>query len=343
MNRSLKALLLVCVMSLSLLCGCMQGDDLPETTEETAQGETTQQTEPTEQTTVPEETTEPEPTYPEPDFELAATHAFVYDTTREALLFSKGDIHQKIAPASLTKLYSAWVALQYLDPETVVTAGEEVSLIDPESSMAYIYQGQQVTVEQCVQGMLMKSGNDASYILAVAAGRAISENPELSATAALGVFAGKMNEKALELGLENTLFSNPDGIDAAGHYTSLRDLVEISKLALNDPIMKKYVAMIQDDVTYVSGETTTWKNTNLLLHEESQFYCAAACGLKTGSTTNAGKCLISAFLKEDGGYLIIGTLGCPEDLERYVDTMHLYQHYTGQPIAEYEIEPTETE
>lgn len=338
MNRSLKALILACMLCLSLLCGCSRGEDLPETTGVTTQTETTRQPETTEQTTLPEETTEPAPTYPTPDFELSATHVFVYDTLTETLLFSKGDMQEKIAPASLTKLYSAWVALQYLDPETVVTAGEEVTWIDPESSVAYIYQGQRVTVEQCVQGMLMKSGNDAAYILAVAAGRAISENPDLSATAALGIFAGKMNEKALELGLENTHFSNPDGIDTAGHYTSLSDLVEISRLALEDPVMKKYVAMVQDDVTYVSGETASWKNTNLLLHEDSQFYCEAACGLKTGSTANAGKCLISAFTKEDGGYLIIGTLGCPENLQRYVDTLHLYQHYTGQPIEEYVLE-----
>ena len=150
-----------------------------------------------------------------------------------------------------------------------------------------------------------------------------------------------MNELALQLGLENTHFSNPDGIDTAGHYTSLQDLAKISCLALENPIMRKYAAMVEDDVTYVSGETANWKNTNWLLHAESEFYCEAACGLKTGSTTNAGKCLISAFHKEDGGYWIIGTLGCPEEADRYIDTLHLYQHYTGQPIEDYPEETTE--
>ncbi len=337
MKRNYIALTLAILMCFSLLCGCAE-QPLPTETTQTQPTVTT--AEPTtEPTTLPEETTEPEPTWPEPDFELASSHIFVYDSGLDKIIFSKGGLQERIAPASLTKLYSAYVALQYLEPETVITVGEEVTMIDPESSVAYIYQGQKITVEMCVEGMLLQSGNDAAYVLAVAAGRAISQNPELSATAAIGVFAGKMNEIALEKGLENTHFSNPDGIDTPGHYTTLEDLAKISLLALGDPLIRKYAGTVRDDVTYFSGETASWKNTNLLLHPESQFYCKEAFGLKTGSTENAGKCLISAFYKEDG-YLIIGVLGCPENLQRYVDTLHLYQHFTDQPIEEYEIDPT---
>ncbi len=338
--KQILAAVLAALCILGMFAGCSASQD--ETAATTLPTETTQPFT-TEPTTVPEETTEPIPAFPDPDFPLQATHAFVYDTTYERMYFSKGDPTQRIAPASLTKLYSAWVALQFIDPKTVITVGEEVTWIDPDSSIAFMYLGQQVTAEQCVEGMLLNSGNDASYILAVATGRVIAGDPALSPTAALGLFVGKMNELALELGLENTHFANPDGIDTAGHFTSLQDLYKISCLALETPLISKYAATVQDDVTYVSGETATWKNTNWLLHEDSDFYCEAACGLKTGSTTNAGKCLISAFRKEDGGYWIIGTLGCPEEEDRYIDTLHLYQHYTGQPIVEYETQPTETE
>lgn len=290
--------------------------------------DTQQITQATQQTTVPEES-EPEPTLPEPAFPLTATHVFVYDTADDRLLFSKGDVDEMIPPASLTKLFSAYVALQYLTPETVITAGQEVGWIDPESSMAFIYKGQRVTVDTCVEGMLVQSGNDAAYILAVAAGRAIQGNPQLSATAALGVFVGKMNELALQLGLENTHFANPDGIDTAGHYTSLNDLITISRLALENPVIRHHAATATDAVTYASGESVNWKNTNELLHPESEFYCEAACGLKTGSTTGAGKCLISAFRQEEG-YLLIGVLGCPNEDDRYIDTLNLYHYYTGQ-------------
>lgn len=338
MKRTYIAGLLAVLMCFSLLLGCTDRQT-ESTTIQTQPTETTAGPT-TEATTLPEETTEPEPTWPDPEFEIASSHCFVYDSATGKIIFSKGGLQERIAPASLTKLYSAYVALQYLDPETVITVGDEVTMIDPESSVAYIYQGQKITVEMCVEGMLLQSGNDAAYVLAVAAGREISQNPELSATAAIGIFAGKMNEIALEKGLENTHFSNPDGIDTPGHYTSLEDLAKISLLAMEEPLIRKYASTVSDDVTYFSGETASWKNTNELLHEQSRFYCPEAFGMKTGSTENAGKCLISAFYKEDG-YLIIGVLGCPENLQRYVDTLHLYQHFTNQPIEEYEIAPTE--
>lgn len=342
MKRTCLAGFLAVIICFSLLCGC--ADQPVETTPPTTQQETTQATTEatTAATTQPVETTEPGPAWLEPDFEITSSHIFVYDSAAQKIIFTRGDMQERIAPASLTKLFTAWVALQYLDPAAVITAGEEVTMIDPESSVAFIYQGQQITVEMCVEGMLLQSGNDAAYALAVAAGRAISQNPELSVTAAIGVFAGKMNELALENGLENTHFSNPDGIDTPGHYTSLADLVKISLLAMEQPLIRKYAAMATDSVTYISGETADWKNTNQLLHSQSQFYCAEAFGMKTGSTENAGKCLISAFTKEDG-YLIIGVLGSPDDPQRYVDTLHLYQHFTNQPIEEYIIDPTEPE
>ncbi len=338
MKRKYVAGLLAFFMTVAMLCGC-KGEPAENTHITTQPPETTAQVT-TQATTMPEETTVPEPVWTDPDFEIASSHIFVYDSASDEIIFSKGGLQDRIAPASLTKLYSAYVALQCLEPDAVITAGEEVTFIDPDSSVAHIYQGQKITVEMCVEGMLLQSGNDAAYILAVAAGRAISQNPELSATAALGIFAGKMNEVAMQIGLENTHFSNPDGIDAPGHFTSLEDLVKISRLALEEPIIRKYAGTVTDDVTYDSGETASWKNTNLLLHQDSQFYCQEAFGLKTGSTENAGKCLISAFYKEDG-YLIVGVLGCPENLQRYVDTLHLYQHFTNQPIEEYEIDPTE--
>lgn len=343
MTKSWKAGILAIILCLALLAGCTKQQPQlqqnittsPTLSQPTGNDPASIDVIATEPPTEPP--TEPEKVWEMPDFSLNATHAFVYHTDSDKMIFNKGDIYELIAPASLTKLYSAWAALQYLDPETVISVGSEVTLIDPDSSVAHIYQGQRLTVEQCVEGMLLQSGNDAAYVLAVAAGRAISENPGLSPTAAIGTFAAAMNELALENGLENTHFSNPDGIDASGHYTSMNDLAKISLMVLKDPIMSKYIGMASDEVTYVSGDTASWKNTNELLHPESQFYCEYAVGMKTGSTTNAGKCLISAFLVEDG-YLIIGVLGGTENLQRYVDTLNLYHHFTGQPLEEYIVE-----
>ena len=307
MRNTFKAGLLACVLFLSmsgLLFGYARSNQRAEQTETTGESNQTQQE------SSHETQTQATP-LPKPSFSLDSSHIFVYDTSSDRLLFSAGDQDAQIAPASLTKLFAAYVALQYVKPDKVITAGEEVGWIDPESSKAYIYRGQRVTAEQCVKGMMMQSGNDAAYILAVAAGRAIQGNTSLTAKAALSVFIAKMNDTALQLGLEGTHFANPDGIDAPGHYTTMTDLLVICRLAMENPLIRQAASTAKETVTYVSGQTANWKNTNELLHTDSEFYCEAARGLKTGSTTAAGKCLVSAFLQDDG-YLIIGTLGSPE-------------------------------
>ena len=337
MKQTIKTGLLSCVVFLVLLgffAGFAVLNNRDNTQPTQPQVQTTNPTNPTDPAnptnpTEPTVPTEPEPTVPEPDFTMSASHVFVYDTVSQKMLYTKGSTDEKIPPASLTKLFTAYVGLQYLQPDAVITAGEEVTWIDPESSRAFIAYGHQITVEQCVEGMILQSGNDAAYILAVAAGRAIAGQPKMDARAAWSVFIGKMNETALMLGLTNTHFANPDGIDADGHYTSLTDLAQISRLAMENPIICKYASTAVDEVTYVSGYTILWKNTNELLHPNSKYYCADAVGLKTGSTTNAGKCLISAF-KTENGYLIVGVLGCPDEANRYQDTLNLYHHYTGK-------------
>ena len=128
------------------------------------------------------------------------------------------------------------------------------------------------------------------------------------------------------MGLTNTHFENPDGIDGEDHYTCLADLAKMSVLAMKNPTIRKYVGKATDSVTYESGQTITWSNTNELLHTNSKYYCADAVGLKTGTTTKAGNCLISAFPK-DGGYLFVGVLGGKSYYGRYTDTLALYNLY----------------
>ena len=258
--------------------------------------------------------------------ELKSPYAFVYDTASGAFLFNQGEVNQTIYPASITKLYSAWVALQYMTPETVVTAGDEVKWIDPESSRAWIYKGQKATVETLVAGMLLPSGNDAAYILAVAAGRAILEDPELDAQDALDAFVAEMNRIGPTVGVVDSHFVNPDGIHHEDHYTTMADLAVISRLALEDSIIRKYVSQKSTTGQLVSGQTYNWTNSNRLLHGDSEYYMQDACGLKTGHTDAAGHCLLSAF-PIDTGYMIIGALGGTAQTDRYEDTLTLYDMF----------------
>ena len=276
------------------------------------------------ESSVPEET-EPEPD-PEPymgQMELSARNAFAYNLESDTLYYLEGGWTTPIFPASVTKLFSAYVALQYMDPETVVTAGDELDLVAEDSSIAYIHKGNQLTVSMLVEGMLLPSGNDAAYILAAAAAREESGNAELSAEDALAHFVDMMNETAQSLGMTGSHFCNPDGYHDEDHYTCARDLITIARLALENPIISQYACLYEDNVVYASGHTNYWHNTNSLLNPSSQYYCPDAVGLKTGSTTAAGSCLLSAFLM-DGEYVIIGVFGCEEKTDRFSNTVHLY-------------------
>ena len=128
--------------------------------------------------------------------------------------------------------------------------------------------------------------------------------------------------------MKNSHFVNPDGIDADGHYTTANDLVILAQAVMQDDLIMKYAGMAKADVVFASGESITWKNSNYLLHPEmTDYYTPEAIGMKTGSTDNAGRCLISAFTQPDGSYLIIGVLGSNEDPARYDDTLTLYELY----------------
>ncbi len=270
--------------------------------------------------------TEPEPTTESDIHTLYGTHAFVYDCSSELLLYTHGDQSRRFAPASLTKLFTVYTALQHLDPADIVTVGEEVSWIDPHSSVAFLKPGHRLTVEMLIQGTLMQSGNDAAYTLAVAAGRAILQDPALDTQTALTAFMQQMNRDLQDQGFTGTYLVTPDGIDAEGHQTTVADLMKISHLAMQSPIISRYAAMDKAFVTFESGETATWRNTNWLLNPESDYYCPAACGLKTGSTSNAGNCVVSLFFV-NGRYLLIGILGCPSYGTRFADALQLLDIY----------------
>lgn len=273
-----------------------------------------------------EETTEPTVPVARDENGLTCRQAVVYDTVCGQTLFSKEVASGKVYPASITKLFSAFVALQYLSPEETVTAGKELELVAADSSRAFILEGQTLTVSMLVEGLLLPSGNDAAYVLATAAGRQIAEDPDLECHQAVQVFVDEMNAVARDLGLKDSHFMNPDGYHMGGHYSSLSDLVRIARLVLENPVICGYVGKVKDDVVYVSGETNSWKNTNEILNPESEFYREDACGLKTGFTDPAGSCLMSAFRTEEG-YVIIGVFGCPGHELRFEDTVHLAEQY----------------
>lgn len=287
---------------------------------------------PSESETEPEpvEITAPAPSYditPPAQLGMTATTAFVYDIDTSRMVYAGGNPDAKLAPASLTKLLTAYTAEQFMDMNMIVTVGEEVLWIDPESSIAMLRPGHQLTVKMLIQGMMLPSGNDAAYAIAVAGGRVLSGNANMDRHTALNVFVSEMNEQARRLGMINSQFKNPDGIDATGHYSTVKDLITLSKAVLDSPLIMECAATAKLDVTLLSGETITWLNSNYLLQEESEYYTPNCIGLKTGSTQNAGKCVITLFRQDDGSYLLVGVLGSATDGQRFADTLILYKKF----------------
>lgn len=301
-------------------------------------GDTTEPTQPPTEKPTDEPTEEPTqeptqaPTVPPlslPEMELAAKHSFIYIVETDQFLMLKGEEDERIYPASLTKLFSTYVALMYLDAETLVTVGNEVLSVPIDSSKAGLTPGDVLTVRQLVQAMLLPSGNDAAMTLATATGRQLAENPKLSYKNAIARFVEEMNAVAQTLGLTGSHFENPDGYHNENHYTTCRDMQKIGVLALSRPVIcqamgtEKVVVDLKYD--YPGG----WKNTNLLIQPTSEYYNPAALGMKTGHTKAAGYCLMSAFAVE-GKTVIVGVFGCPEMTDRFMDAQKIFDAYTGQ-------------
>ena len=315
----------IVVLSLILVAAIFVCADLPAFSENTETEPVLQQIQPT----AAPETTEPAPTwmtFPE-DRQLTAQQAFVYDVQEGKFTFLLGSESDRVYPASITKLMTAYVALQFLQPEQQITAGSVLELVGAGSSVAEIEKGDVLTVERLVEAMLLPSGNDAAYMLADAAGRVIAEDDSISAWNAVETFMKEVNSQAKALGCTGTNFTNPDGYHSDSHYTTFADLVKISEKVVQNKTIMKYAVVEDETVTLTSGEKK-WKNTNQLVVETAPYYCPYATGLKTGQTPSAGSCLLSSFDYE-GRQWIIGVFGCPEIEDRFEDTLQLFNETIG--------------
>ena len=352
MKRILKIEILVIVLLVAVAIFIRIGDR--------NQGSEVLQTEPsTNQTTLPttepitQPTTDPAETVPaispettaptapltEPtwmavpeDRVLSCQEYFVYDCDTGKFLTISSDPDTQVEPASITKLFTAYVAMQYLDPEDEITCYDALHLVVPGSSTAQLDWAYRLTVAQLVEGMLLPSGNDASYVLAVEVGRIIDGKPNEHASVAAESFVAEMNRQAKDLGMTGTNYKNPDGIHRDNHYSTLNDLALLGALSIKNDTILKYAAITKETVTLASGQKLEWENTNALINPESEYYCPYAVGLKTGQTPYAGSCLLSGFQFE-GRNIVVGVFGCEKTDDRFVDTLQLFNEAMGFAYA----------
>lgn len=222
----------------------------------------------------------------------AASYALLDPVGGELLAEGNADIHRPMA--STTKIMTALVVLERLQPDEVITIPTEA--VGIEGSSIYLFAGEQITVRTLLYAMMLSSANDAATALA------------LHTAGSIDAFAALMNEKAAAMGLKNTHFCNPHGLHDPEHYTTARDLALLTAAALENEAFAEIVATERYSAPQIGTDAhRLFLNHNRLLHTMS-----GTVGVKTGFTKASGRCLVSAARRE-GLLLIAVTLNDPND------------------------------
>lgn len=219
-------------------------------------------------------------------------------------ILAERNARQKRPPASTTKIITGVLALELAQGDSIVKVSKNAALT--EGSALGLVEGEVITLESLLYGALLWSGNDACA--------AISEHIAGSQE----LFSYLMNGKAFLLGTEKSTFKNPHGLPAKGHYSSAYDLAIIARYALKNPNFAKIVGTKTKVISSLSPhQKKHLYNTNQLL-----WGSIGANGVKTGTTSEAGACLVAS-AKQNGKQLITVVLNSPD---RYRDTIRLLEY-----------------
>ena len=218
-------------------------------------------------------------------FSVAAKAALLIDLNTGRAVYEQ-DADERVYPASLTKIMTCLLALENGNLSDVVTvSASALDDLDADSSVAGLQVGEQMTLENLLYCMMVVSGNDACNVIAEHIAGSITD------------FVRMMNQRAYELGCLNTHFSNPHGLHDENHYTTARDLSIITQAALKSEnfrqIVDTYEYQLPDD--NVRQNIPKLKTTNMLIYRSmsNSLYYSRAHGIKTGYTSQAGRCVIS--------------------------------------------------
>ena len=249
----------------------------------------------------------------------------VVDTATGYTIYEK-NIYKSLYPASTTKIMTAMLVLDNakLD-ETVTFSHDAVFSIEKGSSAAFVDEGECLSVEQCLYGLMVISANDLANGLAEHVSGSIDK------------FALLMNEKAKELGCVDTHFTNPHGLYDDNHYTCVYDLGIMSLNAyINYDLYRLLIATELYEVppTNKQEEIRYWANTNKLLNEYEKFYYPECVGGKPGYTSESGASLVS-YAKINGRYIMIVTLGAQNATSVYTDHTNIYDYIKENVSEEY--------
>ena len=219
--------------------------------------------------------------------DLSAKHAVLLDTCSNRVLFEK-QAETPALIASTTKIMTGLLVTEQCDlQEQVCVSAEAVGI---EGSSLYLKEGEVCSVEELLYGMMLHSGNDAAMALAIHCGGSVEK------------FVKQMNERACELGLSQTSFANPHGLDSVDNHASALDLAILAQTAMQNPAFYQVV----------SSKTAEFDSRSFTNHNKLLWRYDGTVGVKTGYTKAAGRILVSC-AERDGRRLIAVTIDAPND------------------------------
>lgn len=270
--------------------------------------------------------TQAEEYWPQPS-DVTSEAACVIDITSGTILYEKNADEQHY-PASITKILTALVAAENSDmSDTVTFSADDVFINDSESSSIARDLGEQMTMEQCMYGMILASANECAYAIAEHVGNG-----------SIDKFIDMMNQKAKELGCTNSHFVNPNGLPDPDHYTSAHDMALIAAAAYKNPIVAKIVGTKQYTIPPTNKHTdpTPLNNHHQMLNSSKTAkwlydYCL---GGKTGYTSLANHTLVT-YAKKDNLLLACVVMNTDAD-SQYRDTINLF-NFCFENFTEYSL------
>ena len=239
----------------------------------------------------------------------------VYDRISKSMIIGKNE-DIKSAMASTTKIMTTIVILEKADLNETVTVSAKAG--GTGGSRLGLKRGDKASVRDLLYGLMLRSGNDAAVALAEHVGGSVKG------------FAELMNEKAIELGLTNTHFVTPHGLDDANHYTTALELAKLTDYAMNNETFAKIVGT-KSTTIYINNQSRQINNTNELLGVLN-----GVVGVKTGFTNNAGRCLVTE-TKRNNMDIITIVLGADTKKDRTKDSVNLIE-YTFSKYKMYNLE-----
>ncbi|MBQ7797752.1 MAG: D-alanyl-D-alanine carboxypeptidase [Clostridia bacterium] len=239
----------------------------------------------------------------------------VLEQDSKRVLYQK-DMDKMLANASTTKIVTAITVIQNCDnlDEVITVDNKSIGI---EGTSIYLRKDEQLSVRDLLYGLMLRSGNDSAVALAYHVG-GTEEN-----------FVTMMNELCVSVGAKNSHFANPHGLDDSEHYTTAYDLALVSAYALNNPIFKEIVSTKHYTIPATNiSEARYLTNKNRLLNSLD-----GCVGVKTGFTSRAGRCLVSA-IERNGITLVCVVLNCGPMFEESVALLNsAYNEYDFSPIT----------